>query len=252
MAARPMLESQLETAALNAWPATEQVELDGWLLRSCHGYTKRANSVTVLRDTTDAPEEKVSRCEAFYRARGLPPVFRLLSFTAPGALDRALEQRGYRIADPTRVLTLALPRHSPHPPPGSVQLRVEPLDEWLALYGRFHGLSAESQRPHAAILEAIPGRRILASLFHDGEPVACGMGVLEGDLFGLFDLVTAPERRGRGFGTALVTSLLARAEEQGARLAYLQVVERNEGAARLYARLGFEECYRYWYRVLPA
>ena len=37
----------------------------------------------------------------------------------------------------------------------------------------------------------------------------------------------------------------------GARHAYLQVVEANQPARTLYHALGFCDLYRYWYRVAP-
>jgi ribosomal protein S18 acetylase RimI-like enzyme len=82
-----------------------------------------------------------------------------------------------------------------------------------------------------------------------GEAVSCALGVLEDELFGLFDVVTAPEHRKKGYGTQLISSMLGRAQENRARHAYLGVVELNSPAQRLYDKLGFREVYRYWYRV---
>jgi len=61
--------------------------------------------------------------------------------------------------------------------------------------------------------------------------------------------VTAPEHRKKGYGTHLISSMLGWARESGARHAYIQVVERNSPARRLYGKLGFQEMYRYWYRI---
>jgi ribosomal protein S18 acetylase RimI-like enzyme len=66
---------------------------------------------------------------------------------------------------------------------------------------------------------------------------------------GLFEIGTLPSRRRRGLATAVVERLLAWGERQGARAAYLQVMGVNAPARALYARLGFTEAYRYWYRV---
>jgi [ribosomal protein S18]-alanine N-acetyltransferase len=48
-----------------------------------------------------------------------------------------------------------------------------------------------------------------------------------------------PEFRGRGIGTALLHHVLAEARNLGARRATLEVRASNEGARRLYDRLGF-------------
>ena len=79
--------------------------------------------------------------------------------------------------------------------------------------------------------------------------MACGLGVLEQDYFGLFDLVTAPQQRNKGYGAALVAGMLHWARHHGASHAYLQVLRSNAAARHLYAKLGFQDAYPYWYRV---
>ena len=64
----------------------------------------------------------------------------------------------------------------------------------------------------------------------------------------LFDVATAAPARNQSIGRRLVGHLLAWGRAQGARTGHLAVVADNTPALRLYARLGFREAYRYWYR----
>ena len=45
--------------------------------------------------------------------------------------------------------------------------------------------------------------------------------------------------------------MIGKAREQGARYAYLQVVQSNSVAVHLYEKLGYRKLYSYWYRVKP-
>jgi N-acetylglutamate synthase len=243
-----VIEQRIEEAAMKAWPALEEILLDGWLLRFSRGYTKRANSVNPLYPSALPLEDHVRRCEELYRARQQPCIFRLNSITAPGQLDQVLADRGYRVVDPSLVLKLDL-ESANSLQPLSRDLGEETLDAWLDLYCRFHRLERDQQHMHERILQRIPGMRLLASFSERTEVVAIGLGVLGQECFGLFDLVTAPARRKLGHGAALVTSMLNWAREREAGYAYLQVVETNISARRLYEKLGFRELYRYWYRI---
>jgi len=243
-----MLTRRIEEVSLNAWPALQQMLFDGWILRFSRGYTKRANSVNPLFGSSMDVDQKVDACETLYAGRGLRPIFRLTPFSLPSDLDQVLESHDYAKADPTLVLHLDL-QGLDTPATPSIELCDEPLDDWLGIFCRFKGAPVEKHQAHKEILQAIPSRRFLTSLVDADRPVACGLGVLENDYFGLFDLVTDPQRRRRGYGTQLVSSLLRWAQEHGARHAYLQVESTNEPARRLYARFGFEEAYGYWYRI---
>ena len=81
--------------------------------------------------------------------------------------------------------------------------------------------------------------------------MACGLGVLEHETFGLFDIVTDPAQRRNGHGTQLVVSMLDWGKLHGAQHAYLQVIGTNLAAQQLYAKLGFQASYQYWYRAQP-
>ena len=140
----------------------------------------------------------------------------------------------------------------PGPPPGSTEMRMEDLDDWMEIFCRLVGSSLEKHRTHREILETIPAHRLLATLVDAGQVVACGLGVLEGGMLGIFDLFTDPGQRNKGYGTVFVSHLLEWASQNGATDAYLQVVSTNEPARHLYAKCGFREAYRYWYRVTSA
>ena len=252
-----LLHHRIEEASLNAWPALRQMIYDGWLLRFADGYTKRANSVTPLSPSNIDLHTKIAFCEQTYKRNGLACIFRLQSFAAP-ELDQFLAQRGYALVDPTLVLSRHLRTFScKDDPPGRLYndqnyLRNEPLDRWLATFCRLSAMTLDRHATHRLILERIIGQRMLNTLLVNDGAVACGMAVVEDDLVGLFDIVTAPEQRRRSYGTQLIGGMLAQAQACGATYAYLQVTEANTAARRLYDRLGFQELYRYWYRVAPA
>jgi GNAT superfamily N-acetyltransferase len=92
-------------------------------------------------------------------------------------------------------------------------------------------------------------KKAFAMLYDNDRIVACGLGMVERDCIGLYNIVTDKEHRGRGHGEQLLLHLLQWARRNGVVRSYLQVVANNGPARRLYAKLGFRETYTYWYRV---
>lgn len=243
-----MLSKRIEEVSLNAWPALQHLLFDGWILRFSNGYTKRANSINPLFDSHLDAAKKVAICERLYAEKELPPIFRLTPFASPLDLGQVLERRHYKRVDQTHVQHLNL-RGQAIVGESSLELHDETLDSWLDVFCQLSGVPVAQHQTHKEILQTVPSGRLLAVLADSGTIVACGLGVLENDYFGLFDLVTDSQQRNKGYGAKLVSGMLMWAQEHGAAHAYLQVMNSNFPARHLYAKLGFQEVYQCWYRV---
>jgi N-acetylglutamate synthase len=241
------LARRIEEASLNAWPALHQLVLDGWLIRFAGGFTKRANSVVPLYGGRDPSAGKIEYCERLYAEQRLRTIFRMTTLDDHSGLDGALAARGYRHVEPTHVLWR--PLEQPPETVGGTAPQSLTRHAWVRRYAELAGMPAQSQALHNALLKNICLPCIYLTLADRNDQVGCGLGVVDQHLLGVFDVVTAPHHRGLGHGERLLRALLAEGYRRGARHAYLQVLERNAPAERLYARIGFRPLYRYWYRV---
>lgn len=243
------LARRVEEASLNAWPALSQVLLDGWVLRFSRGFTKRANSITPLYPGSQPLLDKIRGCENLYARENLRTIFRLTSLRPNEALDATLAARGYARLDPTLVLIRPLDAEV-HTPLTREFLELSSA-RWLDHYAELSSLPAEARQIHELMLKAIHFECLHAISVDQGRTLACGLGVLDQELIGLFDIVTHPERRRRGVATELITRMHDWGEGRGARLAYLQVEEENDAGRVLYQKLGYQHLYNYWYRISP-
>ncbi|MDM0109755.1 GNAT family N-acetyltransferase [Variovorax sp. J22R24] len=234
----------LEERSFNAWPALQTVLFNGWLFRLAGGYTKRANSVNAAEPGASFKGVR-DAAEAFYGRHGLPAVFRL-SPLAPPEADRTLADAGYALFDPTQVACASLAAAARHP---SVSISTEPSPAWLEGITAASGVNSRQDGLHRAMVRSIALPCAFATLHEQGGAIGFGLAVLDRGVVGLYDIVVEPARRGRGHGRALTCALMDWGREEGASSAYLQVREQNEAARRLYAGLGFEDSYRYHYRV---
>ena len=238
----------IEELPLNAWASLQTMLHDGWVIRFANGYTKRANSVNPLYPSNIDVEEKVLFCESLYREKKLPTVFKLTPAVHPHDLDDRLDKRGYQKDSPTSVQTLDL-ESGDLPVSSTAELQESLSDEWLGNFCAMSAVSAAHRATLREILTNIIPRHCFVSLPSNGRVVACGLGVLQSGYIGLFDIVTDPDFRRRGYGQQVITSILAWGRENQAKLAYLQVMLNNPSALQLYAKLGFREQYEYWYRI---
>ncbi|MBG0788195.1 MAG: GNAT family N-acetyltransferase [Anaerolineaceae bacterium] len=237
--------SQIEEAALNAWPAPRQIVYDGWLLRFTGGPSKRVNSANVLYPSRLPFPQKIAYCEAVYDQAELPPLFRVPAPFSTPDLAKSLLAAGYHSFDETYVLTRELAPADPLPE--SLRVESSTVDDWIP----FKGLISDAQPGPLAlqqqILNCIVPLKTLIVLFSGAQPVACGMGVLEGDLLGFFSIYTHHDARRKGYARVVMSALTDWGLQGCAKLGYLQVEGFNQPARALYQQLGFELCYPYEY-----
>ena len=237
-----------EELSLNAWPSLQTIYYDGWLLCFSEGYTRRACSVNPLYASSLNVQEKIRHCEEVYASKGQPTIFKMTPAARPARLDEALEAEGYQPEATTSVQGLALTDLA-RSPVEAASTSMQPTKAWLADYCLLNRVDQRHAPTMMRMLGSIAPASCFASVRKDGETAAVGMAVLERGYVGLFDIVTATPRRNQGLGAQLVLHLLSWGIANGAHHAYLQVMTNNAPALHLYAKLGFKEMYRYWYRV---
>ncbi|MBN1991526.1 MAG: GNAT family N-acetyltransferase [Anaerolineae bacterium] len=238
----------IEEYSLNAWPCLQQILYDGWILRFANGYTKRANSVNPIYSGAQDVDQKIQRCRQIYLAQNLPSIFRITPLADPPNLDNLLAELGFSKQSVTSVQTLDLTA-CPTVETTAFQFWPEFSPEWGQIFSGLNGHLEQQRVKHQAILRQIVPEKCFAVLANQGQIIACGLGVLEADHLGLFDILTAPGERRKGWGRELMLNILHWGKKKGAKKAYLGVEMANEPALNFYQKLGFAEVYRYWYRI---
>lgn len=244
MVDKNMLEA-IEAAALNAWTAPCQMEYDGWLLRITGGVSKRVNSVNIRGKSSLRLDQKIAACEEIYQRFDQPCLFRLPEIFSSQSLIQAFSDAGYAAFDPTHVLGRVIPLSWEFP--DGVMVRDLNMPDWLEVRSRVSGTSLAGLAYHARVLGAILPEKVLMGLFVRDQPVACGMGVLEGNLLGYFSIYTHKAWRRQGCAGAVMGALSQWGQRRGADFGYLQVEGHNLPALQLYKQLGFERIYSYSY-----
>jgi len=245
------LESELEQHVVEAWPAAETEELDGWLLRSSGGPTHRGNSASTLAaGTALSLDERIERAERWYAERGRSAMIQIGPCCQPAGLEQRLEQRGYHehgdsLAAVATTATVVQRTTS------KLQSRVElePSPTWLAI--------AEGSSRHASSKDILRGFlrrlgtrcRFVSAWLSPDQPAAIGLGITSPGRLGVYAMHTVPELRRRGAALAALQALARHALDGGYPGLYLLVDAQNVPARALYAQSGFQDVYRYHYRI---
>ena len=240
----------IEDLSLNAWPSHQIQLYDGWLLRFSYFYTHRTNCVEQIGPSSIPIEEKIDFCEDAYHRWGTPSIFKITPLL-PDDFEMRLIDRRDAVQHGTEVMTLDLAPWQITMPPVSVRLERTINDRWIqSLFALKSTTSAIHRQIVPSMYHAIPKDTLAASITNsNGQIVAIGLGILDRSYMGIYAIHVHPHYRGRQYARSICTSLLNRGKELGMTGAYLQVVEGNTPAKRLYLSLGFEDFYSYRFRV---
>ena len=235
-----------EELSLNAHAAIKNKFYDGWILRFCEGHTKRANSVSPLYDTKNYQNEKINYCEAQYTKEGLPCVFKLTDKNS--GLNTILEERGYEKLEPTDVMTMRPDAGFSRDIHEGYFSTAEPTEEWLSAYFEFEGITDKNrQELIRRMFSIVTADTLYGAVKADGKIVSCASAAIERGHMLLQNVVTDPDKRRMGFGRAVCKGLIRDAANCGTETAFLQVVQTNTAAYKMYLKLGYEKAYTYWY-----
>lgn len=257
------MDFTIEELSLNGWPSLQTILLDGWIIRMANGYTKRANSVSVIYSyENDARansvcaiypfknnlEEKINYCEDIYRKNNLPVLFKIIDCDEYKIIDKKLETQNYKKIDLTSIQLCEEIKQTQIV--NNISIENYFSNEWKnCLYQCNKITNSESKETMASMLNNI--RHDIISVFKMENDVlaGCGYGVIERGFIGLYDIIVKDEFRSRGYGKEIIETILSKAKEKGINKAYLAVVDNNTVAKNLYNKLGFKEIYKYWYRM---
>lgn len=272
-----------EELTLNAFPVLHTEVYDGWILRFSGGEGYQGNCISPLYLSTRAYEDKIDYCENKFREKGLPCVFKMTP-NVPAALDQQLAMRQYELEDKTYIMECSLTSEdslsseeaqvlssgSPTGEDGAqennilakteIRLSREIDDNWLEAFLTLEGMDKDICPETArAMLNAIRKPVYCAALYENeishgsnadcGRIVGCGLGVVEDNKIGIYDIRVESSFRQNGIGARICRAIMEEGKKEGAQKAFLHVSATNRPAVRLYQGLGFEEAYTYWYRV---
>lgn len=239
----------IEDLSLNAWPSYQMQIYDGWILRFSYFYTHRTNCIEQLGPSSIPLQDKLEYCEEIYEKWGTPAIYKINPLLS-SSFDQKLTERGYFMAHVTEVMTRNLQEYkAPKKLPPNLTLHTEISDQWLKGLFSLKNMTNETHlRIVPSMYAAIPKDTLAVSAWHKDRIIGTALGILDRDYVGLYAVHVHPEFRGQGLGRALCETLLDASRQQGAAFAYLQVVKGNTPAKQLYASLGFQDLYTYWFR----
>lgn len=246
--------ARIEEASLNATVVPEQQLYNGWVVRWADSAAKRARSVNILAPSAAPLDERLDYVADIYKRHDLPLLFRVADACPDATLEGDLAARGFTPFGHTLVMTAAMRQANDiaaRQGQGARQLRTVDEHAFAAQVGRIKGASAQYIAEHALRLSsiALPKQMLLA--YDDQGCVGAALGVFDGKLMGIFDVVCDAAHRRQGIATQLLRAQLQEGDKRGATQAYLQVETGNLPARALYARYGFTNHHQYWY-MAPA
>lgn len=230
--------ARIESAGYQLWSPDEVATIDGWVVVSNGGFTRRLNSASTTTDASTSAGTR-ERIEAWLGERGAPMTVRVTPLIPESVLEGCVY--GWNLVPRDETLVLAA---EPEPSAASEVILVAPgdpgfVDDLFRLNG-WH----DRFRPAWDRLAARLGTRGIG-LWIPGRAVGL---VAETDRVGFVYSVAVDEgSRRQGLAVRVMEAAHAWALATGATVLTLQVLGTNAAARSLYESLGYDRLYTYHY-----
>lgn len=238
----------IERAAVRGWPALETELIGGWLARASSGGSTRANTVSALDWEGGDLDAAIERVTTFYRARRALPRFNITGVSVPAGLDVELAKRGWQRHGDHVTMAKAVMSQAPLTAGIEVGCAEAPSTGWYGVY--LQGLTENRRAVAPRIVERVPAPRMFFSAVRDGDVIASGLSVLDGEVASVQCMATLAAARRSGAARAVLSAIEAFAMRGGAKWLYLQAEADNTPAIGLYTSVGFEVVGHYHTREL--
>lgn len=229
-------------AAMEAtWPPATIKQLGPWLLRDGKGGGKRVSAAT-LAGKFDP--QTIADAEAAMRGAGMRPLFQL--GVDDGALDAALDARGYHVVDPVVIYCCNLSDTAQTAPP-----HMKTFPHWPPL-GIAAELWAEGGVDPARldVMHRALGPKCAILARNADRAAGVAFVALHGQIAMLHALEVTPLMRRKGSARHILQAAAKWAQGEGAADLYLAVTAANAPARALYASFGMQVVGQYHYRQL--
>jgi ribosomal protein S18 acetylase RimI-like enzyme len=239
---------RLEAAAFRAWPSASTYYDGTWSIRLTPGHpSRRLNSINPL-DPNDHSEldGRIARAELRFATAQKPLTFRQTPL-ASRELEQYLHDEGFSSEHESCVM--AMPLTGFNPDQALNQIPLKDVMRYAQASIEVRGQAEGSAEALASVIASIVPPYSLFVHEDAAGPVSTVMCVQDGDLAGILDLGTRTDARRQGHGASALATALKWARNHGALMAWLQVELESDPALALYKDFGFEEVYRYVYRI---
>ena len=224
--------------AVDAWPALDTADIEGWSWRASGGGSKRANSVSALKFIGDDVSAAIDEVEARYRTIGQQVRFQIDAISTPANLADRLGARGYVVEEGTLTMAKAVGAELPGDAAAAgCEVTASASPEWLSVY--LSAITADRRAVNQRILPLVPHPRAFFLHRRQGQPVSSGLCVVSGGAAIVECMATTAVARRAGGARAVLYAIEAWATRQGAETLFLQVVDTNAPAVALYERAGY-------------
>ncbi|MEO6300032.1 MAG: GNAT family N-acetyltransferase [Paracoccaceae bacterium] len=215
------------------WPPAAVRDLGPWRLRDGAGGGKRVSAATAEGAWTTGDL-------ALAEAAMAQPLFQIRQ--GDGALDAALDARGYRLIDPVVVYEAAVTGFDA-PPPMTTFPHWPPLEIAVGLWA-----AAGIGPARLAVMHRALGPKVAILARAKDRVAGVAYVALHGTTAMLHALEVAPNLRRQGCAQNILRAAAVWGRENGADVLTLVVTEANAGARNLYASLNMQVVGSYHYR----